>query len=748
MALLLRISRGVDALTHAVGGAVAWLLLLAVLVSAGNAFSRKLLSVSSNAWLELQWYLFGAVFLLFAARTLRNGAHVRVDIVFANLPHVARETIDLVGHVVFLLPLCVLMVIHGVPFAADALVGWERSVNPGGLATFPAKLLVPLGFAILLAQTLSEIVKRIATIRSTPPASLSDGGPGAIRFIIVSAAVLFALFAAIAVATLGHSEWLVENMAPVMFGCLIATLLTGYPVAFSLSAVGLAFAVVGIDLDLFTPTFLQALPDRVYGTMANETLLAIPFFTLMGLLLERSRMAEDLLDTIGQLFGPMRGGLAYAVVFVGAILAATTGVVAASVISMGLISLPIMLRYGYNRSVAAGTIAASGTLAQVVPPSLVLIVLADQLGRSVGEMYRAALAPALIIIVLFALYILVLTLLRPKSVPALPAAARTLQGGARSLVVVLALGVIAALAINALAGGLSPAVRQVVAASGGVSVAVAVALLNRVLGLSLLSELAERVVLVLVPPLALIFLVLGTILIGLATPTEGGAMGALATLILAALRGRLPLSTLREAVVSTAQLSTFVLFILIGARVFSLSFYGVDGHLWVEDLLVGLPGGVYGFLIFVSVIIFLLGFVLDFFEIAFILLPLLIIPAQALGIDLVWFGIIVAMNLQTSFLTPPFGFSLFFLRSVVPSKPHQDAATGETIAGVRTGEIYRGVVPFIALQVLTIGLVVMFPQIVSVFSPPTVQLEDAAIEDALRELQSDVEFAPMIPTFD
>ncbi|XWN34480.1 MAG: TRAP transporter large permease subunit [Devosia sp.] len=537
-------------------------------------------------------------------------------------------------------------------------------------------------------------------------------------------------------------------MAPVMFGCLIATLLTGYPVAFSLSAVGLAFAVVGIDLDLFTPTFLQALPDRVYGTMANETLLAIPFFTLMGLLLERSRMAEDLLDTIGQLFGPMRGGLAYAVVFVGAILAATTGVVAASVISMGLISLPIMLRYGYNRSVAAGTIAASGTLAQVVPPSLVLIVLADQLGRSVGEMYRAALAPALIIIVLFALYILVLTLLRPKSVPALPAAARTLQGGARSLVVVLALGVIAALAINALAGGLSPAVRQVVAASGGVSVAVAVALLNRVLGLSLLSELAERVVLVLVPPLALIFLVLGTILIGLATPTEGGAMGALATLILAAVRGRLPLSTLREAVVSTAQLSTFVLFILIGARVFSLSFYGVDGHLWVEDLLVGLPGGVYGFLIFVSVIIFLLGFVLDFFEIAFILLPLLIIPAQALGIDLVWFGIIVAMNLQTSFLTPPFGFSLFFLRSVVPSKPHQDAATGETIAGVRTGEIYRGVVPFIALQVLTIGLVVMFPQIVSVFSPPTVQLEDAAIEDALRELQSDVEFAPMIPTFD
>ena len=455
-----------------------------------------------------------------------------------------------------------------------------------------------------------------------------------------------------------------ELMAPLMFAGLVAFLLLGYPVAFALAANGLLFGVVGIQAGFFEPALLQALPERVFGIISNQTLLAIPFFTFMGLVLERSGMAEELLDTVGQLFGGVRGGIAYAVVFVGALLAATTGVMAASVIAMGLISLPIMLRYGYDLRLACGVITASGTLAQIIPPSIVLIVLADQLGASVGEMYQGALAPGLLLAGLYWGYVLGVTLLRPAAAPALPREARTLQGVA----------------------------------------------------------LARRAAVSLLPPLVLIFLVLGTIFLGVATPTEGGALGAVGALALAAAHRRLTRAMLAQAMEATAKLTSFVIFILIGSTVFSLVFRGVDGDRWIEGLLTGLPGGVVGFLIAVNLLVFVLAFFLDFFEIAFIIVPLLAPVAAKLGIDPIWFGVLLGVNMQTSFLHPPFGFALFYLRSVAPRE-------------VKTTDIYWGAVPFVLIQVIMVALVLAFPQLVG-HTPPSA-------EAPMLELPLDA--APPIP---
>ena len=525
-------------------------------------------------------------------------------------------------------------------------------------------------------------------------------------------------------------EFISANLPPIMFASVVFFLLSGFPVAFSLSACGLLFGFIGIELGLLPASLFAALPLRVFGIMQNDTLLAIPFFTLMGLVLERSGMAEDLLDTIGKVFGPMRGGLAFAVIIVGALLAATTGVVAASVISMGLISLPIMLRYGYQREVACGTITASGTLAQAIPPSLVLIVMADQLGRSVGDMYRGALFPAFMLVGLYILYILVLTVVRPKWVPALPPEARTYQeangaAGYASLSVLMALatavGIFVAQSYDTLMAamqGTEPAVaptdeKVVVSVAIAAGLALFAAGVNRLLKLGLLSKMAEDVTFVLIPPLGLIFLVLGTIFLGIATPTEGGAMGAVGALIMALMRRRLDLKTLVHALESTTRLSCFVLFILIGSTVFSFVFTAIDGQIWVEHLFDKLPGGEIGFLVFVNTVIFFLGFFLDFFEIAFILIPLLAPVAENMGIDLIWFGIIIAINLQTSFLSPPFGFALFYLRSVVPSKSYTDRVTKQPMEGVSTVQIYRGSIAFLIIQLAMLAMLVAFPQLVT-----------------------------------
>ena len=452
-----------------------------------------------------------------------------------------------------------------------------------------------------------------------------------------------------------------EFMAPLMFLGLVVFLLKGYPVAFSLAANGLLFAILGIYGGFFEFALLQALPERVFGIVSNQLLLAIPFFTLMGLVLERSGMAEDLLETVGQLFGSVRGGLAYAVILVGALLAATTGVVAASVIAMGLISLPIMLRYGYDQRLATGVIAASGTLAQIIPPSIVLIVLADQLGASVGDMYRGALLPGLMLAGLYMLYVFITTRRHPQAAPALPPEARTLRGPA----------------------------------------------------------MARRVLTSLLPPLVLIFLVLGTIFLGIASPTAGGALGAVGALLLAGVRRRLNLDVLRQSLDSTTRITSFVIFILIGSTIFTLVFRGMDGDRWVEELLTGLPGGVLGFLVLVNLLVFVLAFFLDFFEIAFIIVPLLAPVAAALGINPIWFGVLLGINMQTSFMHPPFGFALFYLRSVAPRE-------------VSTASIYWGAVPFVIIQVLMVVLVLSFPQLVG----------SAAIEGSAAGIEVEVESDP------
>ncbi|MEE1611598.1 TRAP transporter large permease [Microvirga sp. CF3016] len=603
------------------------------------------------------------------------------------------------------------------------------------------------------------------------------------------------------------AAFIAQNLAPIMFGALVIFLLLGYPVAFSLAANGLLFFFIAVELAPLAPEsinlswpLLQALPDRIFGTMSNEVLLAIPFFTFMGYILERSGMAEDLLDTIGQLFGPLRGGLAYAVIFVGALLAATTGVVAASVISMGLISLPIMLRYGYDRRLASGVIAASGTLAQIIPPSLVLIVMADQLGRSVGDMYEGAFLPGLILAGLYAGYVLIASLIDPKAAPGLPLEAvgfrepngsrgvwqlgvlvvfsglvgyyilsqTNTRAGADFVILTICVGTVVALIcalMNKMLGAKRIAISAVLTALlvgayvvlhrqgyenlaltmemilAGAIYALVVGIVERFTGVRLMSNMAQQTTFVMVPPLLLIFLVLGTIFIGLATPTEGGAMGALGSVILAAVKRKLDnnpnrfnFTIVRQATEATAKLSAFVLFILIGARVFSLTFYGVNGHIWVEHLLTSLPGGQVGFLVVVNILVFLLAFFLDFFELAFIVVPLLGPAAEKLGIDLIWFGVMLGVNMQTSFMHPPFGFALFFLRSVAPKHAYTDRVTGKRMEPVTTGQIYWGAIPFVIIQLIMVAIVVLFPQIVMHYKAAGPAVDPAAVQKKLDEL--------------
>lgn len=453
------------------------------------------------------------------------------------------------------------------------------------------------------------------------------------------------------------TELLVQYMAPLMFVGLIVFLAIGYPAAFSLAAVGLFFGFIAIELGLIAPDFLGNLTYQLYSVVSNELLLAIPFFTFMGVILERSGLAEDLLEGFGQLFGGLRGGLSYAVIIVGAVLGAITGTVAASVIAMGLISLPIMTRYGYNIRHATGVIAASGTITQLIPPSLVLIVLADVLGRSPGDMYIGATGASIVQVLLFMAWVFILSIFRPHYVPALPPEARTLRGW--PLFVKCARGMI--------------------------------------------------------PSLALIFIVLGTIFLGLATPTEAGAMGVFGAILLAWMNGRLTWRLVYSGMDQTMRLTAMVIFILLGARVFSLVFQGVGGGHWLEEMLTNLPGGVVGFLVFVNIFIFIIAFFLDFFEIAFIIIPLLAPVASALGIDLIWFGVMICANMQTSFMHPPFGFALFYLRGIAPKS-------------VSTRDIYLGAIPWLILQLILVALLIAFPEMVTYFLDPEQVLDLDKIE--------------------
>jgi len=557
-----------------------------------------------------------------------------------------------------------------------------------------------------------------------------------------------------------EATFLAQNFVPIMFAGLFVLLLTGFPVAFALAACGLGFGFIGMEAGLFPASLFQALPLRIFGIMQNDTLLAIPFFTFMGIILQKSGMAEDLLETVGQVFGPVRGGVAIAVILVGALLAATTGVVAAAVISMGLISLPIMLRYGYSRVIATGTITASGTLAQAIPPSLVLIVLADQLGRSVGDMYAGALVPGLLLVGLYILFIVVVAIFKPAMVPALPPEARIYRepngkSGHVSLMFLLIVCTVVGFSWASSHDAImtawldrtqeSPGDEMVIMSLTVASlVALALAIVNRITGMGLLSRLAEQVTFVLMPPLILIFLVLGTIFLGVATPTEGGAMGALGALTLALSRKRLDKKLMNQALENTAKLASFVLFILIGSTVFSFTFNAADGHIWVEHLFLDMPGGAIGFLIVVNILIFILGCFIDFFEIAFIVIPILapvaekilpgLVPGMTADQAMIWFGVIVAMNLQTSFLTPPFGFALFYLRSVAPKNDYKDRITGENIPSVKTSEIYKGSIAFIVLQLIMVAAIIVFPNLVTGGLKEGVKIDaDAAFEQMANQ---------------
>ena len=460
-------------------------------------------------------------------------------------------------------------------------------------------------------------------------------------------------------------ETIRDNLGPMMFGGLILFLLIGYPAAFSLAAVGLFFSFIAIEMGVIAPQYMGNLTFQLFSIISNDLLLSIPFFTFMGAVLERCGLAEDLLDSIGQLFGSVRGGLSYAVIFVGAILGAITGTVAASVIAMAVISLPVMMRYGYNMQHATGVIAASGTITQLIPPSLVLIVLADVMGKSVGDMYAGAIGPSIVQVALFCLWVLCLSIFAPHQVPALPPEARTLKGWA----------------------------------------------------------LVWKCIRGIVPSAALIFLVLGTIFMGLATPTEAGAMGAVGALVLAAMYRTLSWKLTYQAMSSTMRITAMVTMILIGARVFSLVFQGVGGGRWIEHMLTGLPGGQVGFLTFTMIFIFFIAFFLDFFEIAFIIIPLLTPAADKLGIDLIWFGLLICANIQTAFMHPPFGFALFYLRGIAPPS-------------VKTRDIYLGSIPWIGLQLLLVALMIFFPEMVTYWIDKHVELDPAALQKQLDAIPS------------
>jgi tripartite ATP-independent transporter DctM subunit len=450
-----------------------------------------------------------------------------------------------------------------------------------------------------------------------------------------------------------------QDFAPMMFAGLIVIMLIGFPVAFSLSALGLGCGFFAIYMGWFPASFMSNLPLNIFGILSNDLLLAIPFFTMMGSILEKCGLAEDMLDSMGQLFGPVRGGLGYSVIIVGFILGAITGTVAGQVIAMALISLPVMIRYGYNMRYATGVLAASGTITQLVPPSLVLVVLADQLGKSVGDMYKGAWGPSILQILIFAVYTFLLSRIKPEYVPGVPREARTLDGWA----------------------------------------------------------LWKKCLKGIVPSAVLIFTVLGSmgglpgINTAICTPTEAGAMGVVGALILAAMQKRLTWPLIKEAMEGTARLTAMVVFILIGSRVFSLVFQGVDGAKWVEHLLTGLPGGQTGFLIVVNIFVFFLAFFLDFFEIAFIIIPMLGPVADKLGINLIWFGVLLCVNMQTSFMHPPFGFALFYLRGIADTLYKNKTITKR----VESSDIYMGAIPWVIMQLMLVAVVIFVPQTVTAF---------------------------------
>ena len=608
----------INSLTEKIGYFSAFLLLVLALLIGYDAMARYLFSSGSIALQELEWHIFDIVFLFGLSYALKHDKHVRVDIFFASYSENSKAIVQIFSMLFLLIPFSLYFLSGCYEMTLQSYLQNEISSDPGGLAyRFVIKGVLFLAFILLVLQAISQIVKAYRKVTNKKPLLLA-----------LVAVMAFLLFSSFDIAFFIDPLWL-------MFLLTLLLLMIGFHVAFVFAGVALFFALITDSLGL---DVLAMLPYRVYGIMGNVTLMSVPLFILMGLILEKSKMAENLLLSMGKLFGSVRGGLAISVVVVGAILAASTGIVGASVVMMSLIALPLMLKHNYSPELATGSIAASGTLGQIIPPSIVLIVLGDQMHLSVGDLFKAAVVPGLILIALYILYILIYAFFNKATAPAIP------NDEPYGVVVKEALKVIT-------------------------------------------------------PPLLLIMAVLGSIFAGVASPTESAAIGVLGALALAFFNGAFSFELLRYATTEAVKLTSMIFMILIGATAFSLVFNELGGDVMAMQFFQEEVGSRWMFILIAMLVIFFLGFFIDFIEIAFVVVPILVPIAHAFGIDPIWFAVLIALNLQASFLTPPFGFALFYLKG----------AAGELVT---TGEIYKGVLPFIGLQLLALLIIVVFPDLI------------------------------------
>ncbi len=613
---LLKLSYYIDNLNRASASISAILLFFLAFLVFFDAFMRYLFQEGSITLQELEWHLFDLSFLLALAYTLKHDKHVRVDIFFEKFSQKTKEYINILDNLFLIIPFSMLIAYFGYDFAMQSFLQKEASSDPGGLCCrYIIKSAIILGAFLLFLQAVSEIIKSYQKIQNP-------------KFLFFS----FAVFVAI-LFLLNFDFYYLLEPSILMFLLSLVLLMSGFRVAFAFGFVGILFAFIDYDLSL---EIFKMLPMRIYGIMQNFTLMAVPLFILMGLILEKSDLAKNLLENLGAVFGEIRGGLAASIVIVGAILAAATGIVGASVVMMSIISLPIMLKYGYDKSLATGTIAASGTLGQIIPPSIVLIILGDVMSISVGDLFKAAVVPGLLLVTLYLLYIFLYSNIKKDAAPPVK--------------------------------------------------------LER-------KPSKKELIVSIIPPFILIFAVLGSIFAGIATPTESAAMGVVGALILTIFNKSFSFSMLKYVTVETVKLSAMIFAILIGATAFSLVFNELGGGELVHNFFSQDIGDKWLFIFIAMAAIFLLGFFVDFVEISFIVVPLFVPIIHTFGIDPIWFAILIAMNLQASFLTPPFGFALFYLKG----------AAGKLVS---TKDIYKGVVPFILIQLLALLILILFPQLV------------------------------------
>jgi len=607
------------------GYLAAILVVILSLLVAYDAGMRYLFSAGSIALQEIEWHLFDVIFLLGLSYALKHDKHVRVDIFFERYSPDTKATVQILSMLLLVIPFSLIFLNDALDMTYQSYLQQEISSDPGGLTNrWVIKGMLVFSFILLILQALSEILKAYHRLEKKILLWRT------LRIVLLLGTLVY-------VAWYNRLEFWVDPVF-LMFALALVLLLSGFQVAFVFAGVALFFALIADEVGLGV---FEMLPYRTYGIMGNITLMAIPLFIFMGLILEKSKMAEKLLISMGQLFGKVRGGLAISVVLVGAILAASTGIVGASVVMMSLIALPLMLKHKYSPALASGSIAASGTLGQLIPPSIVLIILGDQMHLSVGDLFRAAVVPGLLLIVLYILYILVISYFNKEVAPA-------------------------------------------------------------IVSDESYGDVVKEALKAILPPLLLIGAVLGSIFAGIASPTESAAIGVLGAMLLAAYNGAFSFELVRYASIETVKLTAMIFMILIGATAFSLVFNELGGGDMALEFFTGDMEDKWTFIFIAMLVIFLLGFFIDFIEIAFVVVPILVPIVASFGIDPIWFAILIAMNLQASFLTPPFGFALFYLKGAAGDK-------------VSTGAIYKGVIPFILLQVLALGIIVLFPEMIYLF---------------------------------